>query len=442
MISDPSQNAPTDLFERRRRAVFERLGGSAMVLPAAPVQYASRDTERTYWPDRELYYLTGVEEPEAVAVLVGGPDPSFVLFVREREAEAELWAGPRLGPEEAGRRYGADEVYPLAGLEEQLPALLAGAERVHYRIGRGGNVERLVAGALERARARGPRTGTGPRGLLDPGEVLDDLRMMKDEHEISVIRRACAVTVDGHRRGAATIAPGVGEWVVEAAVEGAFRAAGARRAGFPTIAGSGPNACVLHYVENERVIGDADLVLVDAGAEFGLYHGDVTRTYPASGSFTARQRDVYDVVEAALHAGVEAALPGATILAVHDAATLVLVQGLVDLGALEGQVEDLIEEGAHKAFFPHQTSHWLGLDVHDPGDYARGGAPRRLEAGMVFTVEPGLYFRAADGASNDFDGIGIRVEDDVVITESGCEVLTNALPTAAGDVEALVGGLE
>jgi len=443
MISDPTQNAPPDLFQRRRRATFDRLGGDAMVLPAAPTQYASRDTERTYCPDRELYYLTGVEEPESVAVLVGGSDPSFVLFVRERDPEAELWAGPRLGPEEAGERYGADQAYPLARLEEQLPELLAGVHRVHYRIGQVGDVERLVRGALERARARGQRTGTGPRSLVDPGEILDDLRMVKDEHELSIIRRACAVTVEGHRAGAATIAQGVGEWVVEAAVEGAFRAAGARRAGFPTIAGSGPNACVLHYVDNERVIGEADLVLVDAGAEFGMYHGDVTRTYPASGSFTARQRDVYDVVEAALRAGVEAARPGAPVLAVHDAATLILVQGLVDLGVLEGQIEDLIEEGAHKAFFPHQTSHWLGLDVHDPGDYARDGTPRALEAGMVFTVEPGLYFRDhGDGPASGFEGIGIRVGDDVVITESGCEVLTSALPTAAQDVEALVGGLE
>jgi len=441
MISDPRQPAPDDLFERRRRATFEALAGGVMLLPAAAVQYASRDTERTYCPDRELYYLTGVEEPEAVGVLVGGSDPSFVLFVRERDPEAELWAGPRLGPEEAGHRHGADEAYPLSEIGKRLPELLAGADRVHYRTGPHPDAGRIVAEALTRARTRGPRTGTGPRGLVDPGEILDDLRLVKDEYELDIIRRACGVTVAGHLNGASAIAPGVGEWAIEAAVEGAFRAAGARRAGFPTIAGSGPNASVLHYVDNDRVAEEGDLVLLDAGAELGLYHGDVTRTYPASGSFTARQRDVYDIVEAALGAGVGAARPGATIADVHGAATRTLVEGLIDLGVLDRPVEELIGDGAHKAFFPHQTSHWLGLDVHDPGDYARDGTPRLLEAGMVFTVEPGLYFRSddTDGAAADFAGIGIRIEDDVAITESGCEVLTGTLPTAAADVEALIG---
>lgn len=411
-----------------------------MVLPAAPIQYSSRDTERSYCPDRELYYLTGVREPESVAVLVGGDEPRVVLFVRDKNPDAELWDGPRLGPGAAKEVYGVDECHGLSELDARLADFLRAADRIHFRWGGGGVVERAVAGALRHARARGPRTGSGPRSIVDPGEAIDDLRLLKDEDEVAAIRRACEISVRGHRAGADVIAPGVGEWVVEAAVEGAFRAAGAKGAAFGTIVGSGANSCVLHYVDNAAVLRDDDLVLVDAGAECGMYHGDITRTYPASGRFAPNQGAVYEVVEAALRSGTEATKPGATIADVHEATTRVLVQGLVDLHVLEGTVDDLVAEGAHKPFFPHQTSHWLGLDVHDPGDYARGGKSRTLEPGMVLTIEPGLYFgpAASEGAAAQYSGIGVRIEDDVVVTASGCEVLTSALPTRLADVEALV----
>jgi Xaa-Pro aminopeptidase len=265
---------------------------------------------------------------------------------------------------------------------------------------------------------------------------------VKDAAELKAIRRACAVTTAGHRAGAAALGPGVGEWQVEAAVEAAFRDAGATRPGFETIAGGGANACVLHYVTNgDRVPGDG-MLLLDAGAEVDFYHGDVTRTLPASGRFTPRQRDVYEVVRAALVAATDTVRPGATIGDVHDAATRALVTGLVDLGVLEGPTDGLLEQAAHKPFFPHQTSHWLGLDVHDPGDYARDGVSRALEPGMVFTIEPGLYFRPGveDDAAGVFAGLGVRIEDDVVVTTDGCEVLTADLPTTVDAVEALVGG--
>ena len=432
--------ASAETFAARRRRVLERVGEGVMVLPAAPVQYSSRDTERPYAPDRELYYLTGLIEPGTVAVLVGGDEPEVVLFVRERDRDAELWAGPRPGPEGVAERVSVDACHPLTELSERLPDLLARGDTLHYRLGRRDAVEDMILGALATARRRGPRRGTGPRGILDPGQILDELRLRKDATEIEALRRACAVTVDGHRAGAAAIAPGVGEWVVEAAVEGAFRRAGATGPAFDTIVGSGENACVLHYVRNGDVIGEGDLVLIDAGAEVGWYHGDVTRTLPASGSFSQRQRRVYDLVESARQAAIAAVRPGATIRAVHEAAVRTLVSGLVDLGVLDGRVDDVIEEGTHVRYFPHQTSHWLGLDVHDPGDYARNGEPRALEEGMVFTVEPGLYFPpdADDEAGREYAGIGIRIEDDVAVTASGCEVLTAALPTAAADVEALV----
>jgi Xaa-Pro aminopeptidase len=434
--------APTPDFAARRSEAFERLGDGALVLPAAPLQYASRDTERPYVPDRELFYVTGLTEPGTIAVLVGGEEPRLVVFARDRDPDAELWAGPRSGPEAAGERAGADEARSLEDLPARLPELLAGADRVHYRLGAGGEeVERLVRAALARARARGPRTGSGPRGIVDPGETLDDLRVVKDAAELEAIRRACDVTIRGHRAGAGRIEPGVGEWAIEASIDGAFRSSGATRPGFDTIVGSGENACVLHYVHNRERVPEGGLVLVDAGAEVDLYHGDVTRTYPASGRFSPRQRDVYDLVEAALRAGIEAVRPGETIGDVHAAATRVLVEGLVELGVLSGEVDGLLEQDAHKPFFPHQTSHWLGLDVHDPGDYARAGASRVLEPGMVFTVEPGLYFRpgVADEQAAGFAGIGVRIEDDVAVTADGRENLTAGLPTAAGDVEELVG---
>jgi len=434
-------STPAQVLRERRSSAFEVLGDGVMVLPAAPIQLASRDTERPYAPDRELFYMTGLVEPGCVAVLVGGAEPRLEIFARSRDADAELWAGPRLGPDGAQSVSGAEAAHPLHELNTRLPALLGGADRIHVRLGHPGDVETGVLGALTTARARGPRHGTGPRGVIDPGEILDDLRLVKSEHEIGLIREACRVTSDGHRAAAGAIGEGVGEWVVEADLERAFRAAGATGPGFDSIVGGGENACTLHYVSNDSTIPDGGLVLIDAGAEFGLYHGDVTRTFPASGRFSDTQRAVYEVVDEARQSAIAAVRPGATILGVHEAAARVLAQGLLDLGVLSGDVDDALAQGTYREFFPHQTSHWLGLDVHDPGDYARAGAPRVLEPGMVFTIEPGLYFRRAlcDGRAEPWSGIGIRIEDDVVVTDDGVEVLTSALPTAADEVEGLVG---
>lgn len=430
---------PIPMLEGRRKAVFGALARGVLVLPAAPVQFSSRDGERPYHPDRELFYLTGATEPDTVAVLVGGDEPRFVLFVRERDPEGELWRGARLGIEGAVERFRPDECHPIGKLTEVLPDLLRTGERIFYRLGRGDELERLVLQALGFRRARGARTGSGPLGVTDPGAILDELRLVKDAHELALLRRAAELTVAGHRAAARAIAPGEGEWAIEAALHTAFRGAGAGGAGYESIVGSGANACVLHYVENASVIGRDALVLIDAGAEYGLYHGDVTRTYPAGGRFHGVQRDVYDIVEAARVAAVGAVRPGAPIADVHAAATRVLVDGLVALGALAGDAEQLIKDEKHKPFYPHQTSHWLGLDVHDPGDYARDGVSRSLEPGMVLTIEPGLYFRPDhEGTPTRLAGIGVRIEDDVLVTGDGCEVLTRALPTAADEVEALV----
>lgn len=439
MISPVVPDLHPEVLSSRRTAVLSALGDGVMVLPAARLQYASRDTEFGYVPDRELWYLTGLTEPGTVAVLVGGDEPRLVVFARPRDPSAEVWAGPRLGPEEAARAAIADEHHSTEEIEAVLPTLLDGADRIHWRAGVHPVVDRLVHESLVRARSRGQRHGSGPRGTVEPGIILDELRLIKDAHEIEAIRTACAVTVQGHLAGAAAVGEGRGEWEIEAAVNGAFRASGGVRPGFGTIVGSGRNGCILHYVDNSaRVPADA-LVLVDAGAEWGMYNGDVTRTWPASGRFTPEQRAVYDIVDAARIAAIDASKPGATIAEIHHVATRVLTLGLIDLGVLEGSVDDVIEEGLHRSYFPHQTSHWLGMDVHDPGDYSIDGAPRELEQGMVYTIEPGLYFADPDGES-PFAGVGIRIEDDVLITEDGCENLTAALPADAESVESIVRG--
>ncbi len=421
--------------------MFDALGDGAMVLPAAPVQWSSRDTERRYAPDRELYYLTGLIDPRTVAVLVGRERKTMV-FSPARDPQAELWGGPRLGPEEAGERAGADESHDIGSLDERLSAVLMDAPEVHFRLGRGTFIDDRVLDVLRTARARGARRGNGPRRVVDPGEVLDELRLIKDDEEIAAIRRACDVTVRGHRAGCAQVSGGVGEWTIQGAIDGTFTTEGGR-AGFGTIVGGGERACILHYVRNDAPLPDRGVVLVDAGAEVGLYHGDATRTWPVGGRFTAEAAAVYDLVDSARRAAIEAVEPGASILEVHQAALHVLIDGLLELKVLQGSADEIMRSELYKPYFPHQTSHWLGLDVHDPGDYVRNGESRRLEAGMVLTVEPGLYFgtHGREGTlgptAQRYAGIGVRLEDDVLVTPEGSEVMTAALPTRREDVEAL-----
>lgn len=432
---------PPGLFRDRRERVLDALGDGAMVLPAAPTRFRSRDTEYTYRPDSELFYLTGFTGPGAVAVLRGFADEDrYVLFVRERDEEAERWSGPRVGPQGASDLYGADRTSPLGELEEALPELLGGARGVHYRLGPDRRTQDLVERALALARRKGPRRGTGPRTVVDPGEILDEMRLVKDEEELGRIRRACGITVEAFRAAARAVAPGAGEWEVEAELERAVRRAGAAGPGFPTIVGGGANACVLHYDANGARLAEGEAVLVDAGAEVDLYHADVTRTFPVSGEWSPEQRDLYGVVESARLAGVGALRPGSTTADVHEAALGELVDGMVALGLLSGDREEILEEGKHKRFFPHQTSHWLGLDVHDPGDYARKGEPRELVPGMVLTIEPGLYVPpGSGGAAAPFAGVGVRIEDDVLVTGQGAEVLSRELPTEPDEVAELVG---
>jgi Xaa-Pro aminopeptidase len=325
-------------------------------------------------------------------------------------------------------------------LDERLPKLLRHSNRLFFRLGSNPRIEPIVVEALHWSRGRGSRKGEGPRGVEDPGQILDELRLRKDPEEVEKIMRATSLTVDGFKAAMAGARPGMGEWEVESLLESAFRKAGAAGPAFPTIVGSGGNACTLHYVNNDHTIRSGELVLLDGGAEVDLYAGDVSRTFPAGGRFSGPQKAVYEVVLAAHQAALEVVRPGTPASQVHRAAMNALISGLVELEVLEGDVDSLMERKSYERFFPHQTSHWLGLDVHDVGDYAVEGSPRPLEEGMVLTVEPGLYFSVLEEDQvSPFTGIGVRIEDDLLVTQDGALNLNEGVPVSVAGVEDLVG---
>ena len=425
----------------RREHLLEQLGGAVAIIPSARQLLSSRDTEVRFRQDRDFWYLTGFGEPDAVMVLSPhDPKHRFTLFVRPRDPDREVWNGPRAGVEGARERWGADSAYPIHELDSRLRDLLEPADRVVFSLGRDPALDRRVIELISGFRATRPRSGRGPLELADPDLFLGPMRQVKSGWEVDRIRAAAALSAEGHRAGLAAARPGAGEWEIEAAVEGRFRSRGAAGPAYPSIVGSGPNATVLHHVANDRRVRDGDLVLLDAGAELEHYCGDITRTFPASGSFSPAQRAVYEVVAAAEAAAIAAVRPDVAISAVHDAAVRILAEGMVSLGLLSGTVDRVIESAEYKRFYMHQTSHWLGLDVHDVGPYRIAGEPVRLRPGTVLTVEPGIYIPAdSDGVPAPLRGIGVRIEDDVLVTEDGHEVLTCGIPVAADEIEALVG---
>jgi len=430
------------VFEARRRKVRERLGDDGlMVLAAAPELRTGYDGEMRYAVDPEFWYLTGHAEPEAVMVLSGvADDPPYVLFVRPRDPDREIWTGARGGVEAALTEGSADAAYPVVELGQRLPEMLAAARHLYARIRTGrSELDEMVIRALAAGRHSRPRRGRGPDTLTDPGRILDGLRLIKSDVEIDALRAAARITVEAFTDAARAVRPGAGEWQVEAALDAGFRTRGASGPSFPTIVASGPNATVLHHVANDRVLRAGEAVLMDAGARYDMYCADVTRTFPVGGRFDAPRRALYAIVLAARDAAIGASRPGATIADVHDAAQSALEAGLVELGLVDG-ADAREREAQVKRFYPHRTSHWLGLDVHDVGEYLSGEAARSLEPGMVFTVEPGLYVsRDCEVTPAALRGIGIRIEDDILITPSGNEVLTAALPAGIDDVEDMAG---
>jgi Xaa-Pro aminopeptidase len=436
----------TDLrgtYRARRDRVFQSLGSEgALILAAAPEIVIGRDTELRYVRDAELFYLTGYVEPEAVAVFIPGKvEQPFILFVRPRDPAREQWTGLRGGTEAAATHFGAAAAYPINELNERLPALLTDIDVLYARIDAARpEVEDAIRGVLQNGRRTRPRTGKGAHTLIDPGLLLDELRVIKDQHEIAMLRQAARLSVVGFSRAARLIEPGMGEWQIEAAIEAEFRTQGADGSAFPSIVASGANATVLHHIANDRVMQAGELLLIDAGARYRGYCGDISRTFPVNGRFSPAQRGLYEGVLRAHDAAVAAVRPGATIDQIHDAAQHELVDVLRTLGAADQTDPARSDQASYKKYIPHKTSHWLGLEVHDVGAYAFRSGPRCLEPGMVLTIEPGVYIPADESSvPAELRGTGIRIEDDVLVTATGCEVLTASLPTEAADIEVLMG---
>jgi Xaa-Pro aminopeptidase len=427
-------------YRARRRQLMERAGHDAiMVLPAAPERVRSHDTHYPYRQDSDFHYLTGFGEPGAVLVLVPGRrHGEVIVFCRERDAEREMWDGPRAGTAGAVSLYGADDAYPIEDIDDILPGLLEGRSRVYYPFGRDAEFDLKLIGWVNRVRAQVRHGAQPPHELLELGHLLHEQRLFKSDAELALMRRAAGISVQAHRAAMSVARPGLPEYVLQAEIERVFRS----HDGWPaygSIVGAGSNGCVLHYVANNAIAADGELVLIDAGAEYRGYAADITRSFPVNGRFSPEQRQLYDLVERAQAAAIALAVPGTPWEALHEAALEVLVDGLLSLGLLSGTQQEALASGSYRRFYPHKSGHWLGLDVHDVGDYRIEGQSRLLEPGMVFTIEPGLYIRADDrNVEARWRGIGIRTEDNLAITVDGHDVLTGALERSAQAIEAFM----
>jgi Xaa-Pro aminopeptidase len=421
-------------FIRRRQQLLAELEDGVMVAFAAAPTVRNNDVTHEFRQDSDFHYLTGFDEPDAALALVGGEAPRSVLFVRPRDPEREVWDGDRRGVEGAAE-LGVDEARPIQELDELLPRLLLGHGRLFARFESDALLDPRLAKALHAARREGRRGAVYPTQIVDSATLVHEMRRRKEGAELALMERAIAISGDGHIEAMARAAPGVYEYEIEAVLRAAFRAQGSERVAYEPIVGSGSNATVLHYVKNQRQMLDGELLLIDAGCEFGYYAADITRTFPVNGRFSPAQRDVYEVVLAAQKAAIAQAGPGATLEHVHEAATRCICEGLVALGALAGSAREVETEGRYKRFFMHKTSHYLGMDVHDVGRYFDGGRPRPLEPGVVITVEPGLYFGRDADVPERYRGIGVRIEDDVLIEPGGARVLSSNVPKEADDVE-------
>jgi Xaa-Pro aminopeptidase len=420
---------------RRRERLAKTIGAGVAVVPTAPERIRNRDTHYPYRFDSHFYYLTGFPEPEAVLVLVSGK--SF-LFCREKNLEREIWDGLRHGPEAARERFGFDEAHPIDELDDALGQLLENQPALFYPVGADAGWDARAMGWLNGVRAKARAGTAAPDRVQDVRSAIDEMRLVKDAQELATMRRAARITAGAHRRAMQQTSPGRNEYEIEAELLHEFRRNGAQFPAYWPIVAGGPNACVLHYVFNDAPLRDGDLLLIDAGCELDGYAADVTRTFPVNGRFSGAQRELYEVVLASQRAAIAKVKPGNAWNDPHDAAVRVLAQGMLDLKLLSGTLDVVLEKETYKRFYMHRTGHWLGLDVHDAGEYKHAGKWRTLVPGMTLTVEPGLYVRAADDVPKAFHHLGIRIEDDVAVTESSCEVLTAEAPKAVDDVEALM----
>lgn len=432
---------PRPDFAAHRARVLEHLADDeAVLLVGAPTRTRSNDSEYPYRPDSDVFWLTGWEDPEVAVFLRRGEAP-LTMFVQRKDREREIWDGFRPGPDGARADYGADVAFTFDELDRELPRLLQGVRALHYAFGRDADMDALVTGAIAKAARAARKNGLDvPETFHHPSALLHELRLIKQPDEIAVLRRAAAVSAAAHREAMAATRPGLHEYEIEAVLLAAFRRHGSTGPGYNPIVAGGANACVLHYVKNRDPLRARELLLVDAACEHWYYTADITRTWPVDGRFTGPQRAVYEHVLRAQLASIDAARAGRPVTDVHDASVRVLTEAMVELGLLEGDVDTLVQEEKYKRYYMHGTSHWLGLDVHDVGRYAGRGKSRTLEPGMVLTVEPGLYVPPDDeDAPEHLRGIGIRIEDDVLVTDGEPEVLTSEVPKTVEEIEAIVG---
>ncbi len=427
-------------FARRRRQLMRMAGGDAiLILPAAAERIRNNDSHYPYRQDSDFWYLSGFQEPDAVLVLVPGrKHGEQLLFCRERDPEREAWDGPRAGQEGAVENFGMDDAYPIADLDEILPGLIEGRTRVYYHFGRDAEFDLKLIGWVNRVRAQIKQGAQPPHEFLELGHLLHDLRLFKSKDELRTMRRAADIAAEAHARAMRVAHPGLYEYEIEAELLHTFRRHNAVAA-YEPIVGSGANACVLHYRANNAALVDGDLLLIDAGAEVLGYASDITRTFPVNGRYTPPQRAIYQLVLDAQHAAIAAARPGASWIAPHEAAVETLTEGLLRLGLLKGSLTQCLKEQTYRRFYMHKTGHWLGLDVHDVGDYRIDGEFRLLEPGMALTIEPGLYIApGSKGVAAKWQGIGVRIEDDIVITADGNQVITQTAPKEIDAIEALM----
>ncbi len=429
-----------DEYAERRTRFTAQLNGGIAIIPAARQAVRNADTEYPFRQNSDFFYLTGWPEPDAVLLLVPREDTYVsILFVRPRHRESEIWTGRRLGPEGALDAFGADEAYNIEEFATRLPALLVGCRNAFYDLGHDDAMDRIILSAVREARNKVRRGGWAPHQFTAPGSILHELRLFKSAHELATMRRAAAITAAGFARGLEHSKPGIYEYQLQGLIEAEYRDRGAQALAYSSIVAAGANATILHYTNNSELLRDGELVLVDSGCELDNYASDVTRTWPVNGHFSTEQRALYEIVALAQREAIAHVRAGTSFRAYHQAAVRVITNGLVELGILQGGVDELIEREAYRPFYMHSTGHWLGLDVHDAGAYTLGKEYRLLEPGMVLTVEPGIYIQPDADCDPRFRGIGIRIEDDILVTSDAPENLTAAIPRDPDELEARIG---
>jgi len=431
---------PSTIYTQRRKHLLTKMQHGIAIIPTSPEVTRNADTHYGYRHDSNFYYLSGFTEPEAVLVLVANKStntPQSILFCREKNLEREIWDGNRLGPDAAGEQFGFDIAYPIDQLDEKLAELMGNQPILFYPLGSDTAWDQRILKLRGETQAKIRSGIRAPDEIRDVRALLNEMRLFKDAHELEIMRRAANISTAAHKRAMQFTRPDYFEYQVEAEILHEFCRHGARHPAYPSIVAGGENACVLHYIENNAKLHDGDLLLIDAGCELDGYASDITRTFPINGNFSTAQKDVYEIVLAAQAAAIAEAIPKHTWDAPHNAALNVLAQGFIDLKLCHGSVDAVLESKSYQKFYMHRTGHWLGMDVHDVGDYKIDNNWRTLQAGMVLTVEPGCYIRPADDVPADLWNIGIRIEDDVLITNKGNEVLTEAAPKTVADIEGL-----